>query len=215
MSVFNAPRHRNFYIGIGLGLVAGVGTYFVDSRVALASAVDVFFLTYLVLTAIASRKLTAEFLRVHAKDEDQPAVLILLVMLSAVLVSAISLFFVLSGGEGRLPLAVVLSIASVLLGWFAIHTMWALHYAFEYYQVSDDPKAGRVEGGLEFPGDQDPDGTAFFYFAYVIGMTAQTADTDITSNHMRRLVTVHSVFAFFFNTLILAAAVNIAVSLGH
>ncbi len=36
-------------------------------------------------------------------------------------------------------------------------------------------------------------------------MTAQTSDTDITSNAMRRLVLVHGVFSFFFNTVIVAA----------
>ncbi len=55
---------------------------------------------------------------------------------------------------------------------------------------------------------------AFLYFSYVIGATAQTADTNVTSNAMRRLVLVHGVFAFFFNTVIIASAVNIVVSLG-
>ena len=45
-------------------------------------------------------------------------------------------------------------------------------------------------------------------------MTAQTADTGITTSHMRRVVLVHSILAFFFNTVIVAAAVNLAVSLG-
>jgi len=48
----------------------------------------------------------------------------------------------------------------------------------------------------------------------VIGMTAQTADTAITTSQMRLVVLVHSVLSFFFNTVIVAAAVNLAVSLG-
>ena len=111
-----------------------------------------------------------------------------------------------------------LSVASVVLGWFAIHTMWAMHYAFEYYdepEASSGKRKRQVVGGLEFPGGEDPDGTAFLYFSYVIGMTAQTSDTTVTSNAMRRLVTLHGVFSFFFNTILVAAAVNIVVSLAR
>lgn len=45
-------------------------------------------------------------------------------------------------------------------------------------------------------------------------MTAQTADTNISTTHMRCVVLVHSILSFFFNTVIVAAAVNLAVSLG-
>ena len=70
-------------------------------------------------------------------------------------------------------------------------------------------------GGLSFPGgDTPPQGWDFLYFAIVIGMTAQTADVEVTTTRMRRLVIVHSVVAFFFNTIIVAAAVNLAVTLG-
>ena len=76
-------------------------------------------------------------------------------------------------------------------------------------------RPGKVQAGLVFPGAEEPSGIAFFYFAYVIGMTAQTSDTDVTSNGMRRLVLVHGVFSFFFNTVIVAAAVNIVVALSQ
>ncbi|WP_296737353.1 DUF1345 domain-containing protein [Mesorhizobium sp.] len=69
-------------------------------------------------------------------------------------------------------------------------------------------------GGLEFPGGKRPEGWDFLYFSTVIGMTAQTADTGITTTHMRRVVLLHSILSFFFNAVILAAAVNLAVSLG-
>jgi uncharacterized membrane protein len=67
---------------------------------------------------------------------------------------------------------------------------------------------------LDFPETERPQGWVFLYFATVIGMTAQTADTGITTTQMRRIVLLHSIVAFFFNTVIVAAAVNLAVSLG-
>jgi len=69
-------------------------------------------------------------------------------------------------------------------------------------------------GGLYFPGGKRPEGCDFLYFATVRGMTEQTADTAVTSSQMRLVVLVHSVLTFFFNTVIGAAAVNLAVSLG-
>ncbi len=116
-------------------------------------------------------------------------------------------------------LDIVLGTLSVVLGWLAVHTVWAMHYAFEYYDVPEASgskgKGGPVVGGLGFPGNDEPDGSAFLYFSYVVGMTAQTSDTNVTSNAMRRIVVLHSVFSFFFNTVIVAAAVNIVVSLGN
>jgi uncharacterized membrane protein len=214
-----ASRHRNFYLAVSLGLLTGLVALVVEPSMALVAAANVFFLTYLVLTGIASRKLTSEFLRKHAAEEDEPAPFILLVMLAAVTASAVSLFLVVMDNTHRMPLQLGLSVASVVLGWFAVHSMWAQHYAFEYYKPSPalagKRKSDAPAAGLEFPGGEDPNGVAFVYFSYVIGMTAQTADTNVTSNSMRRLVVVHSVFSFFFNTVIVAAAVNIAVALGH
>jgi len=214
-------RHRNFYLSAALGLVAGGVALLVNSMLVLAIGVNVFFLGYLALTLGTAHKLTAEFLRRHADEEDEPAPLILVVMLAAVVASAASLFLVLMDSGSRAGLQLVLGIASVVLGWFAIHTMWAMHYAYEYYQASnraDRAPKGKAKpggGGLEFPGDEAPNGVSFLYFAYVIGMTAQTSDTGVATTAMRRLVLVHGVFSFFFNTVLVAAAVNVVVSLAH
>ena len=212
-------RHRSFFIAVAVGIVVGLGSLVFAPGLMITLGVNAFFLVYLVLTFRTAQKFSAEFLRKHADEEDEPAPLILLVMLAAVAVSATSLFLVILEGDQRTGLQLVLSVVSVVLGWFAVHTMWAMHYAFEYYKAPASErgksKSGKVLAGLEFPGGEHPNGVAFIYFAYVIGMTAQTSDTTITSNAMRRLVIVHGAFAFFFNTVILAAAVNIAVALAH
>jgi uncharacterized membrane protein len=44
-------------------------------------------------------------------------------------------------------------------------------------------------------------------------MTAQVADVQTKTVAMRKLVLVHGVIAFFFNTAILALGVNLAASL--
>jgi uncharacterized membrane protein len=59
---------------------------------------------------------------------------------------------------------------------------------------------------------RDPDYWDFVYFSFIIGTAAQTADVNIVSARSRRLVTVHRVIAFFFNTTILALTINVAAS---
>jgi uncharacterized membrane protein len=190
-----------------------LATFATDSGFAISLGINAFFLVYLALTVAGAGKLTADFLRAHAAEEDEPAPFILVVTLAAVAVSALSLFLAMRA-EALMSVQLALAAASVLLGWFASHTMWAMHYAYEYYGAPtvDGGKRGKPRGGLDFPGGEAPNGVAFVYFAYVVGMTAQTADIGLTSNAMRRLVLFHSVFAFFFNTVIVAAAVTIAVA---
>ncbi|MER3478716.1 MAG: DUF1345 domain-containing protein, partial [Leptolyngbya sp. ERB_1_2] len=67
--------------------------------------------------------------------------------------------------------------------------------------------------GIDFPGDVEPDYWDFLYFSFVIGMTSQVSDTNITSRSIRRLALGHGVLAFFFNTTILAMSINIIAGL--
>jgi uncharacterized membrane protein len=81
--------------------------------------------------------------------------------------------------------------------------MFGLHYAHEYY-MKDKGSA------LEFPeGSGDPDYWDFMYFAFVLGMTFQVSDVQITSKTIRRTVTAHGLVSFIFNTALLALMVSI------
>jgi len=50
----------------------------------------------------------------------------------------------------------------------------------------------------------------FVYFSFVIGTTAQVSDVQVLTSRLRRLILVHSVVSFFFNTVLLALAINLA-----
>ena len=110
--------------------------------------------------------------------------------------------------ERRLALAV----GTVVLSWFFLHTVLALHYAHSYFVPKDD-RSGKPSGGLAFPGDDAPDYLDFLYFSFVLGVASQTADVAITSKPLRRVVLVHGTVAFGFNTVLLALTVNVAASL--
>jgi uncharacterized membrane protein len=95
---------------------------------------------------------------------------------------------------------------TVILSWTFLHTMFAVHYAHEYYSPDEDDTAE----GLEFPGHEPPDYWDFMYFSFVIGTACATADINVMSRTMRRITTLHCIVAFFFNTTILALMVNIS-----
>ena len=103
-----------------------------------------------------------------------------------------------------------LAVLTIIISWTVTQVAFALHYAHEYYLPLKGSDTG---GGLVFPGSQEVDYWDFLYFSTSIGATSQTSDTAIQSRTLRRLVTIHSVVAFFFNTAVLALTVNIAASL--
>ncbi|WP_333605899.1 DUF1345 domain-containing protein [Novosphingobium sp.] len=105
---------------------------------------------------------------------------------------------------------IALLIATLLASWTFTNVILAFHYARLYYSISE----GGDEKGLDFPGDCVPDFSDFINFAFVIGMTCQTADINITKTSMRRVATFHGLFAFAFNLGILALTVNVLAGLG-
>ncbi len=208
------PRHAPFYFGLALGAVALAISLVVAPHYAISIGPIGLFVGFLAVSFIKLPHLTAQYLREHARDEDTPASGIALLVLIVVVTSVVSLFMALSQQDGPDTLMVTVSVTSVLLGWFTVQALGAFHYAYEYYQAPDEGGEDReIEGGLAFPGDEEPDGTAFMYFSYTVGTSVATSDTKLTSNAMRRRVMVHLVFSHLFNTIILAAAVNVILSL--
>jgi uncharacterized membrane protein len=103
---------------------------------------------------------------------------------------------------------VCLALGTVALSWALLHTVYSLHYAHVYYGDIDPGKQFRAEKGLEFPGKDEPDYLDFAYFSFVVGMTCQVSDVQVTSKRMRRLTLLHGIISFAFNTVILALLIN-------
>ncbi len=96
-----------------------------------------------------------------------------------------------------------------------MQTMFALHYAHDYYMEADlpAPGSGPPSHRLIFPDNGAPTYGDFLYVAFTIGMTFQVSDVQIVDPALRRLVLVHGVFAFFYSTGILALAINLVAGL--
>jgi uncharacterized membrane protein len=168
-----------------------------------------FFVIYLASSWALARSLSTEDLRKKATDEDEGIVVIVIIALAVISLSLGSLVLLLGSGQpnGWLLLPAV---ANVPLSWATLHTIMAFHYAHLFYSRPDeDGSEARDEGGLHFPETEEPCVSDFFYYSFVVGMTAQVSDVDVTSQGMRRTTLVHGVVSFFFNTVILALAVSV------
>lgn len=203
-------RHQRFFVA----LAVGGGTLFLPLAMPLATrlllAGDSFFMIYLILTAPVLLPQTAEDLRRSATAEDEGLPVILFLTVAAITLSLVAILLLIDQRGSPEPYGVWLAVASVPLGWLTLHTVTAFHYARFYY--APDAR-GVAAGGLRFPGDEPPDATDFLYFALVIGMTAQVSDVEVVSRRMRRAVLLHGVASFFYNTVIVALAVNAVLAL--
>jgi uncharacterized membrane protein len=207
------PRHRPFLVAFLLSAVSLLISLAFAPSLAVEIAAIVFFFTYLVFIGMRLPRLTATHLKAHADSDDAPALAIIAVTLAAVAVSVVSLFLALKNSADETAVTLSLAFSSVVLGWLTIHTMAAMHYAHLYWRPETISGKRQPRGGMEFPSSDQPNGYDFLYFAIVIGMTAQTSDVAVTTTPMRKVTLLHSIVSFFFNTVLVAAAVNAAVSL--
>ena len=110
-----------------------------------------------------------------------------------------------------------LVIFTIALSWTFIQTIFALHYAHDYFLDLAMPggKPSEPSGRLTFPGDRKrlPNYGDFLYFSFTIGMTFQVSDVQICDPSIRRVVLIHGVAAFFYTTGILALSVNLVAGL--
>jgi uncharacterized membrane protein len=166
---------------------------------------------YLVLSWWLAVEFDAERTRERAQAQDQSGMILFLLMLLVVLASVAAIVMMLQTAKGLSPAQrtehLVLAITALACSWLLMHTIFAFRYAHRYYQELLEP--GPNGGGLEFPGQLDPDYFDFLYSAYVVGMTSQVSDVQVTSREMRRLTLVHSVTAFAFNMVVLALSINV------
>jgi uncharacterized membrane protein len=168
-------------------------------------------LAFLVLTfARLFRSRSVEAIRKRAAEMDQAGGAVLPLSLLA---AAASVFIIVMEAAGGKPSAAsaFFSLGVIALSWLFVHVIFTLHYAHEFYAPKHKGKGDRQ--GLIFPGENDADYWDFLHFALIIGVANQTADIQISSQKLRRIATLHSLVAFLFNTVILALAVNMAVSL--
>lgn len=150
------------------------------------------------------------------QDEGQGMILGLVIVATAASLAAVGaeLSLARSADGAEKAVRIALAATTVAASWAMMQLIFALHYAHGYYAAGPAAKnPGAVAGGLDFPGDEDPDYWDFVHFSVVIGVACQTADIAFTSKAMRRTGTLHGVAAFVFNTIVVALTINLVASL--
>ena len=112
-----------------------------------------------------------------------------------------------NAAEFEKGLRIALVISTIVLSWTFMHTIFALHYAHDYYS-SSATTTDKIRNGLQFPGEGMPGYMDFAYFSFTIGMTFQVSDVQITDPDMRKLALTHGIMSFFYATGILALTIN-------
>ena len=147
--------------------------------------------------------------RAQQQDLGKWVILVLVVLSLLMCVVAILVLLAHIPADTGLKLShLLLAVFTVCSAWFFIHTVFAIHYAHDFYLAKHQGQAG----GLDFPSTPEPLYPDFIYFSYVIGTSAQTADVSISSRNMRILNLLHIILAYGFNTTILAICINVVAS---
>ena len=201
------------FISTGVGVIVAAILFFAtDWRAATKLLIgwDIAVGLYLVLAAHLVARSDVHRLKRRAANQDEGNLAILFLTVAAAIASLAAIFAELGtqAGQTRQPGQLILATATVVLSWAFIHSIFALHYAHEYYGEGRD----RQIGGMSFPDDEVPDYWDFAYFAFTIGMCAQVSDVTVSSKSIRRTVLTHSIISFLFNAALLALTVNIAAS---
>ena len=167
--------------------------------------------TALTLIFVAMHRADADDIRRVAASDDLPRTLALVFVSGAALTSLAAVVSLPGAARSAPPdtraAHLVLGVAAVVLSWLLVHAVFTLRYAHTYYEQGPD---GRDAGGLLFPdpAPAEPNYLDFAYYAYVVGMTAQTADIGVNSRPQRLNTLVHGLISFLFNTVIVALTIG-------
>lgn len=191
---------------VALVLATAVLALLVEPELVLILAFDFAAAVFLALVWWKLRNATPDQLRHSAAANDGGRGVLLAtscLMLLAIMVSV--------GQEVLAPQAgslvqMGLAVLTLTLAWFFGNVVFAIHYAHMFY---DRAVAGGDRAGLEFPGQEPPDFNDFAYFAFVLGMTFQVSDVQITCRPIRKVAMLHGLAAFFYNLGVVALSINI------
>ena len=122
---------------------------------------------------------------------------------SVISLAAVGLVLVRASSEAGLEkgLLVATGVASIVLAWSVVHTVYTLRYAKLYYTGAHK--------GVDFNEDGAPCYADFAYLALTIGMTFQVSDTNIGSKEIRRAALRHAWLSFPLGAVIIATSINL------
>jgi uncharacterized membrane protein len=148
----------------------------------------------------------AESMRRHAVANDANRPLMLVITAATMLAILVAVGSELVEKGSPKALAIGLIVATLVLAWSFVNTVYALHYAHIFYVQRG---GGGDSGGLDFPDTRHPGYWDFLYFSFTLGMTFQTSDVQMTATSVRVVAIFQSLAAFVFNLGVLAFTINV------
>jgi uncharacterized membrane protein len=176
---------------------------------------DVFALAFTVTCWIVFVTRNTDDIRQYARQDDGSRIFVFILILLASFASMIIVLLLMiseESSEASTLLYVPVAVAGILFSWMMVHTMFTMHYAHMYYDDDENDENKHAEG-LEFPKENCPDYLDFAYFAFVIGMTFQVSDVEISARKIRRTALLHGLLAFILNTFVVALTINLIAGL--
>jgi uncharacterized membrane protein len=205
-------QHR-FMISL---VISAIAFFLVDGRYSTPSVILFtwmsFALSVIIMIWITFLSSHPREVRKIAKLQDSSRAMLFAFVIVASVVSLTAVFFLLKASKGNhanVDSHIFLAITAVFISWWLVHTIFTTRYAHMYYDTDKDDGSPRKGGGLQFPDETEPDYLDFVYFSFVIGMTFQVSDVEISSREIRRLAWLHGLISFVFNTAIVALSINV------
>ena len=164
---------------------------------------------YVAWTQLIVLGMDADQTRRWATREDPTRWVADVVVLSASVASLGGVGYVVAAGShtGAVALAAaIVGVLTVAASWFAVHTLFTVHYARLYY--SGEP------GGINFHDPEPPRFRDFAYVAFTVGMTFQVSDTEICLTSIRATVLRHALLSYLLGAVVLAVTINLIAGLG-
>jgi uncharacterized membrane protein len=215
MSIRNLDAHQRLLIGI---VAAAAAFLLANGRLRLPTQTvlswNVFAWCFILFSWLRIAFTDARTSVRTAKLEDTGRIVIFVFVILAALTSLFAVAVLIGEAKGLSKTIVtghlLLAGGTVISSWILVHTVFTMHYAHAFYRRWDDDESSAQGSGIEFPAEKEPDFLDFAYFSFVIGMTCQVSDVQISGRHIRRLALVHGLLSFLFNTVILALTINLA-----
>jgi len=210
------PVHR-FLISLILAIIVYffILSVHLEVMVKLMICWSVFALSYIITSCVVFFRQKPAQIRELSKREDGSRLYVFSLVILTSFVSMLTVLLLMRSQNVKATPEIVfipVAIGSMLFSWIMVHTIFAFHYAHLYYGDDTNDSTKHAEG-LEFPGKEKPDYFDFAYFSFVIGMTFQVSDVDVTSRSIRRLVLLHGLLSFGLNTFVVALTINLIAGL--
>ena len=207
------------FISFGLAMVPFAFLYNQKINILLLCMTSwiVFTLTFLICSWIVIVQRSVQQIRKKAKEDDGSVAFVFFMVLISSFAGILTVMLIIISKESAIRQSLLFlpsCILGLILSWVMVHTLYVFHYAHKYYDTKSKSTT-EIIGGLNFPGDEEPDYFDFAYYSFGLGCTFQVSDISVTSKKIRRITFFHGLLSFVLNTFVVALTINLIAGLSQ